>query len=105
MGRIVIVGYRPKPGKADELREMLATHAAGLYEEALATSRDNVLMEAADGTIIEVFEWVSSEALAAAHKNPAVLAMWEAFSEVCDYVPVGELPECGQLFSEFEALN
>ena len=59
------------------------------------------MMEAADGTIIEVFEWASPEAIEAAHENPVVLEMWGKYAEVCDYIPAGEVAEVGQLFSEF----
>jgi hypothetical protein len=27
--------------------------------------------------------------------------MWEEYGKVCDYVPVGQVPEASQLFSEF----
>ena len=33
MGRIVIVGYRPKPGKAEALRSLARTHIQGLRAE------------------------------------------------------------------------
>jgi len=61
-------------------------------------------MEAADGTIVEVFEWASKEAIEAAHDNAVVKQMWAEYAEVCDYVPLGELPEAASLFSEFAAV-
>jgi len=36
-------------------------------------------MRTADGTIVEIFEWVSLEAIAGAHENPAVLDLWKRF--------------------------
>jgi hypothetical protein len=104
MGSIVIVGYKPKPGKNEALKELMRTHLPRLQEEGLATSRESILMEAADGTIIEVFEWVSDEAIRTAHTNPAVLQMWGEYAEVCDYVPVGSLAEAGNLFSAFKPM-
>jgi quinol monooxygenase YgiN len=105
MGRIVIVGYKPKPGKNEALKELMRTHVQRLRNEGLATDRDSIVMEAADGTIVEVFEWLSDEAIRNAHTNPVVLQMWEEYAEVCDYVPVGSLAEAGKLFSEFEPLD
>ena len=61
-------------------------------------------MEAADGTIIEVFGWKSKEAMVVAHSNPALIAMWEAYEQVCENVPIGKVPEASNLFSEFVAL-
>lgn len=45
-------------------------------------------------TIIEVFEWRSSEAIQAAHANPAVQALWAEFNEACDYRLLASLSRC-----------
>ena len=105
MGRIVIVGYKPKPGKNEALKALMKTHLPRLKQEGLVTDRESIIMEAADGTIIEVFEWISKEAIQNAHTNPEVLKMWAEYAEVCDYVPVGHVAEIGNLFSEFGPLN
>ena len=104
MGRIVIVAYRPKPGKTEDLKALVRAHVPKLRALGLATERAALAMEAADGSIVEVFEWSSPDAMEAAHANPEVQALWGEFAEACDYVPVAELPEAGQLFSEFEGL-
>jgi quinol monooxygenase YgiN len=105
MGRIVIVAYRPKTGHEEQLKALLRGHVPRLQALGLVTSRAPLIMEAADGTLVEVFEWISAEAIEAAHGNPDVQAMWGEFGEACDYLPVGELAEAGQLFSEFEAFS
>lgn len=104
MGRIVIVAYRPKPGKAAELEALMKTHLSVLKAERLVTDRDSILMRAEDGTVIEVFEWRSREAMEAAHANPVVQKMWQDYANVCDYVPVAKVPEASDLFSEFTPL-
>ena len=58
-------------------------------------------MQAKDGTMIEVFEWKSKEAIDRAHVNPRVQKMWDEFSRVCDYVPIAQVEEAAGLFSEF----
>ncbi|MCX4244435.1 hypothetical protein [Paraliomyxa miuraensis] len=105
MERIVIACYRPRPGKQEELRALMSTHLSTLREQGLVSDRESIMMEAADGTIVEVFGWASKEAIAAAHENPAVLAMWERYAAVCDYVPIHQVPEAAQLFSEFSPLR
>ena len=60
-------------------------------------------MHAADGTVLEVFEWRSAEAIAQAHKSPAVQALWGEFASVCDYVPLASLAEAQQMFAEFNS--
>src|SRR5471030_474503 len=105
MGRIVIVAYKPKPGKAEALKELTKTHVLRLKKEGLVTGREPVMMETADGTIIEVFEWLSSEAIEKAHTNPKVQKMWGEYAAVCDYVPLNSLSEAGNLFAEFTAVD
>ena len=101
MGRIVIVAYKPKQGKAAALKELSKTHYQRLKNEGLVTDRQPVLAETADGTIVEVFEWLSPEAIKEAHTNPAVLKMWEEYEEVCEYAPLNTLAVAGDMFAEF----
>ena len=61
-------------------------------------------MQANDGTIIEVFEWRSPEAIEQAHHNPAVLTLWSEFEAACEYVPLASLSESLHPFSEFQPL-
>jgi hypothetical protein len=105
MGQIVIVAYRPKPGKAAALIELTKTHVPRLKNEGLVTNRPAVIMEAADGTVIEIFEWLSLEAINNAHHNPAVLQLWAEYAEVCDYVPLNTLAEAGNMFAGFKAAD
>ena len=62
-------------------------------------------MQAKDGTLIEVFEWASQEAIQAAHTHPVVLKMWEQYSDVCDYVPLAQVSEASELFAEFAPID
>ena len=103
-GVCVIVAYRPKPGKAAELLELVRNRVPTLRKEGLVTDRAPTIMRALDGTIIEVSEWKSHEAIDAAHKNPIVLAMWNKFFAVCDCVPLNTLPESAELFAGFEPI-
>ena len=101
-GVIVIVAYRPKSGKEKETLELVRHRVPTLRKEGLVTDRAPTIMRARDGTIIEVSEWKSQEAIDAAHKNPNVLAMWNEFFAVCDCVPLNTLPESAEMFAGFE---
>ena len=105
MGRFVIAAFQPKPGMQDRLLAVVARHWGVLRAQSLVTDKPSHAMRAADGTIVEVFEWTSAEAIERAHGNIAVQALWEEFVAVCDYVPVGGLAECQHMFSEFEAVE
>jgi hypothetical protein len=105
MGRFVIVAYAPKPGREDALLAAVEKHLDVLAAEGLVTTRPASVMRAADGTVVEVFEWRSAKAIREAHENPAVQALWAEFEGACEYRPLSELPEARALFAEFDAVD
>jgi quinol monooxygenase YgiN len=105
VGVCVIVAYRPKPGKEAELLSLVRARVPTLRREELVTERTPVIMRAKDGTIIEVSEWKSSEAIDAAHRNPNVLAMWNKFFAVCDCIPLSTLAEAEEMFAGFAPVD
>ena len=105
MGRFVIVAYAPKPGKDSALLDAVRKHLKVLQAEQLVTDRAAYVMRAADGTIVEVFEWRSADAIKQAHSNPAVQALWSEFGAACDYKPLNSLHECQQMFAEFDTVQ
>lgn len=105
MGRFVIVAYKPKAGKEQQLLAAVRKHLKVLQTEQLVTDKPAYAMRAGDGTIVEVFEWRSAEAIHQAHSNPAVQALWGEFGAVCDYTPLTKLAETHQMFAEFDAIE
>jgi quinol monooxygenase YgiN len=103
-GIVCIVAYRPKPGHEKALLEIVRNRVPTLRMEGLVTDRVPVMMRAKDGTIIEVSEWKSREAIEDAHKNPRVLAMWDKFFAICDCVPLKTVTEAETMFAGFEPL-
>jgi hypothetical protein len=101
---MVICAFKPKLGKQDELVKVVAKHWNVLKSLGLVTDREPYRMHATDGTIVEVFEWRSREAIEQAHQNPVVLALWAEFEAACDYIPIGAVPESAQMFCEFQPL-
>jgi hypothetical protein len=99
--KIVIVAYRPKPGKEAELLALTKKHVSVLREQGLATDHPTTICKATDGTIVEIFEWAPG-GIERAHNNPVVQELWKHFSAVCDYVPVNTVTECGQIFAGFD---
>ena len=104
MGRMVIVAYRPRPGKERDLLQLTREHVPILRAAGLATDRPPYAMRAADGTIVEVFEWQSEQAIATAHENPQVQAMWGRYAAACEYVSLDSLAEAHQMFAGFEPI-
>ncbi len=105
MGRFVIASYRPREGCEQQLHEIVREHLPVLRVEGLVTDREPYVMQARDGTVVEVFEWKSAQAIEEAHHNETVRKMWDRFNEVCDCVRLRDLAESDDLLAGFEPLN
>jgi hypothetical protein len=104
MASLVIACYKPRPGCEEALLELVRNHQTPLKEQGLVTDRTPIVMRAADGTIVEVFEWASREAIANAHTNPVVLDLWKRFEAVCWYETPSNVAEFQNMFSHFEPI-
>jgi len=105
MSRYVIAAYTPKPGKERDLLAALAKHHGVLRAANLITAMPPVLMRAADGTLLEVFEWHSTDAIAQAHASAAVQELWNEFGAACEYTPLSHLAEAQHAFAEFDRVT
>jgi len=104
MGDMVIVAYRPKPGQDAALLDLIRDHVPFLRRLGLATGRPPLAMRGQNGVIVEVFEWAPG-AVASAHETPEVLALWQQYAAVCDYVPLHQLPEAREMFATFAPID
>jgi hypothetical protein len=102
MKSISVACYRPKPGCEEALLAEVRDHLPPLRAQGLVTERLSIVMRVQDGTVIEIFEWVSPEAIANAHSNPVVLEIWKRFEAVCSYEVPASIPEFQRLFAHFE---
>jgi hypothetical protein len=102
LSSISVACYRPKPGCEEALLAEVRDHLPPLRAQGLVTERLPIVMRAQDGTIIEIFEWVSQESIADAHSNPVVLEVWKRFEAVCSYEVPANIPEFQKMFAHFE---
>ncbi len=105
MGSISVACYKPRPGKEEALLELVRNHLPPLRAEGLVTDRASIVMRTESGTIIEIFEWVSKEAIAGAHSNPVVVDLWKRFEAACSYEIPANLPEFQNMFAHFEPVS
>ena len=101
MGQFVIAAYKPRPGKDAELIALVREHLPVLRDQGLATDFPPLVMRADNGTIVEIFEWKSLDAIDAAHKNEKVQALWARFGVACDYESLANLDEAKHPFAHF----
>lgn len=99
---LAFASYKPKPGQEEALMELVNRHLPTLRELGLATDNQNYIAKSADGRIIEVFEWISANAVNAAHQHPAISDIWEKMTLVADFLPMNSLPEGSKPFVSFE---
>jgi hypothetical protein len=104
MGILVICSYRPHPGHEDEARLLMQGHVPLLRSHDLITAREAVQGAAADGTLVEIFEWQSVEKSRGAPGIAEIGAHWKAMSEVLDFVPLSQVPEAQHPFAHFTPL-
>jgi hypothetical protein len=83
---------------------MVRRHSTTLRSLGLITDRDMYLMEASNGTVVEVFDLVSMEAKQAAHSHPEVLRMWDRFVELSKSVPFSSLDEATEVHPNLKSL-
>jgi hypothetical protein len=106
MPEIVFALYRPKPGRADDLLAIVKEHVPALRRLGLVTVRVPIVARSRkDGTIIEVFEWASPQAIERAHRDPVVQKHWARFAECAAYPAFGQLAEAGEVFAGFEPVD
>ena len=105
MGSISVACYKPRIGHEQALLELVRNHMPPLRAAGLVTGRSPIVMRCADGTIVEVFEWMSKEAIAGAHKNPVVLDLWKQFEAVCQYETPANIAEFQNMFGHFEPIG
>lgn len=97
--------YKPKQGQEAALMELVQKHVPKLRELGLATKKHNYVAKSSGGSIIEVFEWASSNAVNAAHQHPAVSEIWEKMTLIADFLPMKSLPKTNEPFVSFEMIK
>lgn len=101
-GIVVICSYRPKPGKQAEVFALVDRHLHALRALRLITEYPHSVMQAEDGTVLEIFEWASVEAARRAEGEATVQAVWKGLREVADFVPLSALKETNRPFAHFK---
>lgn len=95
MGEVAIAVYRPKPGMGTRLREVVSRHYPAHLAGGFVTGQPAFVMRAASGTIVEVFDWPSQERKMAAHADPEMLQVWDAFEACARFPELAALAEAG----------
>ena len=94
--------YRPHRGKERKVEELLKMHIPLLQREGLVTDKTAyILRSPIDGTFLEIFEWISTEAAQKAHSHSEISLLWSEMSEIADFGTLSDLKEAGESFPRF----
>ena len=103
--QIVIAMYQPNEGERQDMLKYVKEHVPALREYELVTDRPTILMESEDGTLLEIFEWVSPDAARLAHEHPVIAKIWEGMGKVGSFKTLANLAEAGQTFPHFQPVD
>ena len=103
--KVFIAVYKPHPGCEEKLRTLVAQHYPALRGLGLVTERDNWVMKAEDGTLIEIGEWQNDDAADRAHRAPQIENLWNAMAKVASFETLASLVEASKLFPHFDPVQ
>ncbi len=104
MSIVAVTVYRPKKGKKAELLSLLKLHLTVLRRGGYVSRRQSYLMSSENGSIVQVFEWLSKKAKEGAHRDQAWLALWPQFNKLCKNDLMKDLPEAKKPFANFDKI-
>lgn len=106
MGKqMAFVLYRPHEGQDEALRALMAEHVPTLRRLGMVTDGSVYRGKTKDGSYFEVFEWVSAEAVSAAHGHPEVEKIWNGMAAIADFPALANLEEAGGPFPDFPIVD
>lgn len=105
MGTIVIAAYKAKPGKVKVLEQLLVLHTNVLRSLGYITEHSPYIMIAKGQNYLEVFEWMSEDAIKKAHEDPEVKALWDKLEEVAEVIAPATIEELSTPFKGFNRVE
>ena len=101
MGIMAIACYRAKPGFERKMLAAVKQNTPLLASRGLITDRPVIIMKSENGTLLEIFEWVSKSAKAKAHTTTEVMALWNQMMQLGKNVKLASVPEANDVFANF----
>jgi len=85
----MLVTYRPKEGKAEELFSLVQKHLPAVKATGLLADEPTALYRATDkrsgkSYFVEMFSWRDGQAPNLAHQMPEVMAIWEPMTPLLE---------------------
>ena len=98
--------YKPtSEANRKRLLDILDQHIPLLRDVGYIIDRPASILESANGSILELFEWKDEEAKRLAHADDKVRQLWEAMEEICEFPTLSDLPESTAPFPNFKVIK
>jgi catechol 2,3-dioxygenase-like lactoylglutathione lyase family enzyme len=101
----VIASYQARPGREQELDEVLSRHYKVLDSQGLVSGKPPVYFKTPAGYRIEILEWKDQEASTRAHVNPAVKQIWDDLGQIAEFKSLKDLDISERPFPHCEGLD
>jgi hypothetical protein len=91
----VICRYKVKPGKEEQMIQLLQKHWPTLHAAGLTTNDKPVIYRSvpsgkpgeepdAASTFVEIFSWKNGQSAGRAHESLEIMAVWEPMGAICE---------------------
>ena len=92
----MLVTYKPKKGKEEELLPLVQKHLPVLQRIGLATAEPAKVWKATNKrtgevSFVELFQWKDDQAAGIAHQTPEVMAVWEPMGPILEELTLQSL--------------
>lgn len=104
MAQIALIVYKPWKEKSAELVASLLHNIPVMRKLGLVTDREQIIAQAKDGSILQIFEWIGEESEEQAMAHPVVQEMWIRVSKMCDFQKPMAVAEFQEQLSKFDTL-
>jgi hypothetical protein len=101
---IALAAYRPLADRERALAALLREDLATLRRRGHVTDRPAPLVRTDAGELLVVLEWASEHAVADAHDDAEVLAVWRRKDELAEYISPRELSGADVPFARWTVL-
>ncbi|HET9457480.1 MAG TPA: hypothetical protein VFO78_09075 [Candidatus Limnocylindrales bacterium] len=102
--RLSLGAYRPRAGD-DEVLAHFREEVALLRANGHITTRPAPICRSESGEYLVIVEWATPESVDEAHRDPAVLAVWQRKEQLVEYLGPAQLAGSDAPFASYDVVE
>jgi hypothetical protein len=103
--RLSLSGYRPRPGRSNEVLSHLRHEVATLRARGHITNRQAPICLTDRGEFLVITEWATATSVDEAHEDDVVLDVWRQKEQLVDYIAPSDLDKSAVPFASYDVLE